>query len=369
VDLQDRVIKQGIANDTAWMGRLAADMTDPSRSPCSPIFSLCLMPYIALYVHESYTKLEASDPKLAAKVAADFKAIVARARHSLKLFEDNKRKIKGQLDYFREEIYAANYDHFIGSVHPVFQSLATDLGLFAYDSKLITTTHVATFHYGMPPRDLLSMGEQEIRDFSERYGRYARYLGAHVPASSGATFFSCLDPAKLSDTEDDVCAAEYYDRVFDGSASPDLNALLTVFRCMANFADTAIPVMGINGGVDYTEFKIRFVTVYQVLRSLQVLRDDTARTLTSRSARYLERILDAPEALAIMASPAKPFRNLVMHYGLDTRIDLAKVDLNDPLFGLAPYYYPSCKDALELATLVDQALSHTAAALNDWAAA
>ncbi|MBS2532576.1 hypothetical protein KGQ20_07305 [Catenulispora sp. NF23] len=70
-----------------------------------------------------------------------------------------------------------------------------------------------------------------------------------------------------------------------------------------------------------------------------------------------------------MASPAKPFRNLMMRYGPDTRVDLAKVDLNDPLFGLAPYYYPLCNDALELATLVKRALSHTAAALNDWAEA
>jgi hypothetical protein len=292
---------------------------------------------------------------------------VTRARHSLKLFEDTRRGIAGQLDYFRDEIQAAHKDRFIGSVVRPFRFLAKDLGLFTYDSKLITTTHVATFHFGMPPKDLLSKAGPEVQAFTEQYGRYFQHLGAQVPASGGATFFSRLDPAKLTDTIDDVRSAEYYDDVFDGSASPDLNALLTVFRCMANFADAAIPVTEINGGIDYTEFKIRFLTAYQVLRSLQVLRDDTTRTLTPRSAGYLGRILGAPEALAIMASPAKPFRNLMMHYGPDTRVDLAKIDLNDPLFGLAPYYYPLCKDALELATLVNQALAHTAAALNDWA--
>jgi hypothetical protein len=68
VDLRDSVIGRGIANDTAWMGRLVADMTDPASRQCIPIFSFCFMPYTALFVYESYEKLKTINLTLATKV-------------------------------------------------------------------------------------------------------------------------------------------------------------------------------------------------------------------------------------------------------------------------------------------------------------
>jgi hypothetical protein len=368
VDLPESVIKQGIANDAAWMGKFVADLVDPAHSKFAPIVSFCVMPYSALFVHESYAKLKTTDPALAALVSADFEAIVARARHSLKLFEDTHRGIDGQLVYFRDEILAAHHDYFIGRVKRLFRFLARDLGLFSYDSRLISTTHVATFHLGIPPQDLLKKTGAEVRAFTEQYGRYFGHLGAKLDAAGDGTFLSRLDPQKVGKVGDDVRSAEYYDRVFDGAGNPDLNALLTVFRCMTNFASLAIPATDVNGNINYTEFKIRFLTLYQVLGSLKMLRDDPTRTLTARSIQYLAKILGTPEALLILDRSAKPFRNTLMHYNLNPRCDLSKVDLGDPVFGLAPVYYPSYNNLSDLAKVVDQALLDTATALDEWAA-
>ncbi|MFF3671850.1 hypothetical protein [Microtetraspora malaysiensis] len=367
MDIRKSVIQQGIANDTAWVGRLVTDFGDPIRAECVGTISLCVMPYIALFVHESYAKLAKSDPVIAALVSADFKAIVARSRHSLKLFEDTERGIDGQLDYFRDDILAAHADHFTGNAPRLFRFLETDLGLFSYASQLISTTHVANFHLGLSPRDTLAMTGQEITAFAQQYGRYFGQLGAQVPAGSGVTFFSQIDPKQMGEIGNDVRSADYYSRGFDGPGSQDLNALLTVFRCMVNFVSAAIPSADANGRFDYTEFKIKFLTIYQVLGSLQILSIDQGHPLTPRSARALQEILDTPAAQTIMDRSAKPFRNTLMHYNLNPRIDLSKVDLNDPVFGLAPVYFPSCNDLADLTEIIEQVLANTTAVIDEWA--
>ncbi|BAG20673.1 hypothetical protein SGR_3844 [Streptomyces griseus subsp. griseus NBRC 13350] len=367
VDIRDKVIHQGIANDAAWVGRLAADFENNELDECIGVASFCVMPYIALFVHESYAKLASIDPALAGLLSGDFQAIVARSRHSLKLFEDTKRRIPGQLEYFRDEIFTAHANYFTGNVSSDFRHLETDLGLFFYASRLVSTSHVANFHLGISPRETLAMTGQEMMNFSEQYGRYFGYLGAQVPVEGGATFFSRMDPRKMGEVGNDVHSTAYYANVFDSPENLDLNALLTVFRCMVNFASTALSSSGSEGVVDYTEFKIKFLTVYQVLASLEVLRSDSEYSLTSRSDRALQGILDAPAARAVMDRSARPFRNTLMHYNLDRRLDLSKVDLASPVFNLASAYYPDCRDFGDLVDMIEMVLVQTSAAIDDWA--
>jgi hypothetical protein len=203
--------------------------------------------------------------------------------------------------------------------------------------------------------------------YGEQWGRYFGLLGAQLSAGGGATFLSRLEPGKLGMLGNDVGATEYYERVFEGAGNADLNALLTVFRCMANFASNAVPLAAADGGIDYTEFKIRFITGYQVLSSLRLLRGDAQRALSLRAHTFLARSLDTAEAQLFLDPAAKPFRNTVMHYGLDTRVPASVVNLADPLFGLAPYYFPSCSDAADLAKALDRVLLDVAAALDEWA--
>lgn len=362
----DLVIKRGVDNDVAWIGRLLADSRDSAHAPCAPTAWLCISPYSSLIVHESYAKLKASDPALAALVTGAFEDVVKRSRHSLKLFEDTGTNvgIDGQCAYFRDEVIPAHEQVFIGRVPRIARFLAKDLGLSSYSGKLIATTHGMTFHFGMAPKDLLVKKGPDIAAFTEQYGRYYNHLGAQIPAN-GNTFLARLDPAGMGTR--DVRAKKYYSEIFDGPASADLNALLTVFRGMVNFAAGAIPSTDAAGNVDYTEFKIRYLAAYQTLSSLRILRADPQRSLSPRSQASLARILDAAEAQLLLDPAAKPFRNTMMHYGLDSRVPAGIVDLTDPVFGLAPHYFPSCGNALDLAKLVDRVLTDTATAMDNWA--
>jgi hypothetical protein len=56
--------------------------------------------------------------------------------------------------------------------------------------------------------------------------------------------------------------------------------MLTVFRGMMNFVKLVTTPNGPTSAIEYSVFKIRFLTVYQILRSLQLMRDDQSQPLT-----------------------------------------------------------------------------------------
>jgi len=364
--LEEVVVRQGIASDSAYAGCLVRDLNDPKYASFAGVVSLCMVPYMSLFAHESFRKLQASDPALSALLSRDVESIIERSRHSLKLFEDTHRGVEGQLAYFRDEILPVHARHFLGNTWlPLARFLETDLGLFSYDKRIIATTHGATFHMGVEPQALLAKTGPERRAIYEEYGRVFQRLGARLDADE-ETFVSHLDPLCFDRRPNDVRADKYYRQVFDGKDNPNLNALLTVFRGMMNFVNSVITVGMNTSDVEYTVFKIRFLTLYQILGSLQVLYEEQPQTLTSRSAGFLEQITRTAEAQLIMHRAAKPFRNTLMHYNLDSRVDITRIDIYQPLFGLVPVYFPSY-DIATFTAMVDRSIAETAAAFEEWA--
>jgi hypothetical protein len=359
---------QGIACDAAYAGCIARDLRDASYASYSPVVSLCVVPYFSLFVHESLRKLEGIDPTLAAVLSNDVRSIVERSRHSLKLFEDTHRGIDGQVVYFRDEVLPTHHSHFVERVwFPPARRFAKNLGIFSYDKRPIMNTHAATFHMGIATREQLEMQGAEVRAIYERYGRYFGRVGASLDATS-QTFVSSLNPQLFNQTEDDVRYEAYYPSVFNGAATPDLNAVLTVFRGMMNFVDSVMVAGRRPDSIEYSVFKVRFLTLYGVIGSLQRLRDEQAQILTHRSVSFIDRISGTAEAQLIMNRSAKPFRNTLMHYNLHSSVDTSRVDMSDPLFGLALVYFPAY-DPANFAEAVDRCISETAATMEEWAAA
>lgn len=366
--LEEAVIRQGIASDAAYVGRLARDLSNAKHASFASVVSLCMVPYLSLFVHESYQKLEASDHALASSLSSDVKSIVARSRHSLKLFEDTHRSVAGQLAYFHDEVLPVHTRHFLGNTWlPIVRPLEKDLGLFSYDGRLITTSHGATFHMGLEPSHLLKKTGPELRAIYEEYGRYFGYLGARLD-TGGETFISHLDPKRFNRRTNDVRADGYYRHIFDGPDNLDLNALLTVFRGMFNFVDSVITAGPQGSNLEYTVFKVRFLTLYQILGSLRLLHDERLSDLTGRSVTYIETVTGSAEAQLILDRAARPFRNTLMHYNLDSRVDGTRVDLDQPFFGLVPIYFPTY-DVQTFAAIVDRCIAETAAVIEEWASA
>ncbi|TJZ92378.1 hypothetical protein [Actinacidiphila oryziradicis] len=179
------------------------------------------------------------------------------------------------------------------------------------------------------------------------------------------TFIAHLDVHKM-DGGRDKRAARYYARVFNGNDTPAINGLLVGFQGMMNFADTIVSAGSDVRNLEYTAFKIRYLALYAVLGSLRKLHGDPNYPLSNRSTGFVKDIIDSPGAQAITDRSAKPFRNTLMHYNLHPRLDVSKVKLHEPFFGLVPEYFPA-RDVQTFGTLVDTCIRETAATLNEWA--
>lgn len=323
----------------------------------------CMVSFLSLFVYESHLRLSGSDPAIAAALSNAAQPVIARSRHSLKLFEDTKRGVLGQLHYFRDEIAPAHRKAFLTSGRNLLRRLLeTDLGIYVYDQLPISSTHAATFHLGFEPKSLFNPRTgREVQAIAAEYGTYLSIFGVQLDPIA-TSFASLLDPNLFSHR--DVRSESYYKRTFNGSQTTEINALLTSFRVSMNFVERMLRT-DTSVAAWQTTFKIRYLTLYQILRSLQILRMEVAHQLTDLSQAVLRTILDNPESQVLTDPASKPFRNSLMHYSPDSRIPTVSLQLTAPLYGLVQACFPG-HDERTISALVDRQAARTADALNAW---
>ncbi|WP_406438027.1 hypothetical protein OHB00_26045 [Streptomyces sp. NBC_00631] len=240
-----------------------------------------------------------------------------------------------------------------------------DLGLFTYEGTLVTTSHAAAFHLGVEADKLLQEDNGAYMfGIMRQIGRCFGALGACMDTQGGATFVRHLSGAHLRSA--DVRASTYYAQAFNGAATQAINGTLTDFQVRMNFIDKMIANGADIRNLEYSVFKIRYVTLYQVLLSLKLLKSDARYPLSPSSNAMLKIILDTDAVRVVTDGAARGFRNTLMHYNLLKGADTTKVDLTQPVFGLVPQYFPGY-DFEELSNLVDICIHETAGTLNSWA--
>ncbi|BBJ42177.1 hypothetical protein SSPO_048950 [Streptomyces antimycoticus] len=365
-DTHISVIWSGIISDANYFGRYTRDILSSSDELLTSVLAFCMAPYFSLAMHESLQKIQKIDPGITAAFSKDTLDISTRSRHSLKLFEDTKRGIEGQIRYFREEIFPAHSARFLGNTClPWARSLETDLGLYSYGGRLVTTTHTATYHLGFEPVKLLEKeAGPHIRSVFEEYGAFFGSLGANLEDEGADTFVTSLSASILHD--EDVRSSKYYRQVFNGPETPEINAILTTFRALLNFTNLVLLDGLQRQHVEYTTLKIAYLSLYQVLRSVHILLKDPSYSLTASSAESAASIVGSDSAKEILNPNARPFRNMLMHYNLPPKTDASKVDFSRPFFGMIAEYFPDYEigDFIEL---VRQCGYMTAGLLEQWA--
>ncbi|WP_189880252.1 hypothetical protein [Streptomyces bluensis] len=364
--MNNDVIKAGVASDADYVGRLFRDFQAANDASVSWVMPLCMAPYFSLVLHEAKRKPQAIDSSAFNGFSAEAEEVCARARHSLKLFEDTQRHIDGQLRFFTDDILDKHSDHFLGNTWLwLARRWEKDLGLFTYEGTLVTTSHAAAFHLGVEADKLLQEDNGTyMLGIMQQLGRCFGALGARMDTQGGETFVRHLAGAHLRSA--DVRASTYYAQAFDGVATQAMKGVLTDFQVRMNFIDKIVTAGADIRNLEYTVFKIRYITLYQVLLSLKLLRDDTRYPLSPSSNAVLKTILDTDAVHTITDGAVREFRNTLIHYNLLKGADLAKVDLAQPIFGLAPQYFPAYTFE-QLSELVDACIRETACALNRWA--
>ncbi|MFD6516603.1 hypothetical protein [Rhodococcus sp. NPDC060176] len=327
------LIRHAISTDAAFAGRFIRSL--PQAGAVAPTALSCMFSYLSLIMYESHKQLQRLDPAAASSAtftvgAAD---LLTRSRHSLKLFEDTHRGVQGQLDFFANEVAPAHHRAFIEPVRLPFASAwKADLGLTWHRDALVTSTFATTFALGYPPADLLlsESSEKTLNEIAQEFGQYFSSK-EDISVLSDHSFATSISIADL--VSRDVRSAAWFRQGFNGDGTPEINMLLSVFQGLMN---TCVELFSLDVTMAsrQTIFKLRYLTVYQILRSLEILRSQYKTSLLAVSRAHAANILTDSDALLIADPTKKYLRNTLMHYGPDSRIDLSKLTLDQPLYGV-----------------------------------
>lgn len=363
-NIEDRVAVRLMDNDFAFARRIIDNYLADPESTLVPLF--CMNNYISLFIYESHRALKEIDPARAALLEYDNGGIIERARHTVKLFKDTgpNKGIVGVSAYF-DEVLVAFRQHLKSRVWlPVARRWVDDLGIWSYRGRPVTTTQVASFYLGAAPQELSNpkpLGPT-LRAVGESQGGYvARFLG--VQPWQGPTTF--VDAMNLNEIEnEDVKTEKYFKSAFDPAFDDGMVGALSAFRCALNFLDVML-----SGDTDSasaeTVFKLKFVTLYQVIASLEELKKHQGASLNARSLGILDAILNHSTTALMTQGNRTGFRNTLIHYRPAARV-AAQLSLSLPLCGLVEAYYPGY-DFPMLSQEVNEHTERLAELLEDWA--
>ncbi|GAA1068466.1 hypothetical protein [Streptomyces asiaticus] len=358
------VVQASIALDATYMGRVYTELNHLPNAKILSIGSLCVAPFMSLVIYEALRKASSLPASANIALSEDVYDVCGRARHSLKLFTDTNGGIDRQLMHFEKEIMKEHSGYFLGNTWlPLARFLETDLGVFTYEGQIITTTHSATFHLGIPSHRLFQDGFGPVmQSILQQMGRCLAELGTGGYIGKPSTFASYVPDSSLRNR--DARASKHYKRTFNGPETPYINGTLTDFQAITNFIASLLVTGADPLSLEYSVFKIRYIALFHVLASLRVLQGRLDMGLSRRSSEIIERIVGTSEAQIVTDPSTRGFRNTLMHYG-PTNAMLGQIDLSAPLFGLVPICFPD-HDFKSLSALVDRCIRTTSRELNEW---
>lgn len=348
-----------IAQDLMFLRRFMQGVIEAGDRGTVPM--LCMYNYSCLMVHESHRALRAIEPDLAQVLVYDCADAIERARHSVKLFDDTQKELPDiGADFGR--IIEAHRAEFLGNTWlPLARPLETDLALWRYQGRVISTSHVMNFFMSFSPeqiQDTPSLG-RELHTVASAMARYTAAVTGEL-AWTGDSFVEAIPKNGL--TVKDVRAKKIYQKAFDPAFPEEVKAALTAFACALNIVDVLLADEA-NGQSAATIAKLRYITLHHALSSLSKLASTYGSQLQPSTRQTLEGILTAPSSLKVVQAH-RQFRNTLVHYRPEDRVR-DQLSHNAPLFGLVDAYFG--EDFTSFAAGLARHVSRVAQQMDEWA--
>lgn len=346
--------------DTEFVGRAVGAMRRKKSANFSRVIPLGLVGYFSLFQHEAASKSRLLGLGIPAPMSVPASELSSRARNGLKFFDDSRRSVEEQLAYFRSSIVSVQQTRFLNRARFKFlRTYERDLGLYSYGGRIIATTHGVALTFGID--DIQNdMDSDWLSVFSE-FGRFFGALGARLDDPN--TSLLGIEERKFSTR--DVLSEDFYLRIFNGHETPDLNAMLLVLLAHLNFVDAFIKVPDERHPDYFTSVKIRYIVLFHVLRSLEILTSLQEVRLRAQSSAHISAILSDAFSVTILAEGLRPLRNSFTHYIPDSRLKLDLLDEGDPLFGLLAAAGIG-SPRLDFVSQLSQGLARTISILSLW---
>lgn len=332
-----------------------------------------LIPYLSLFTVETYKYLQNVFPQYARFVSREHKEIITASRMRIKLFDDKEQRVDGIFELlkwimeFNKEWHINGHKGFLA---PLKRALQYDLGIFFYDSHIIGSTHVGFFNIGYDKKDLpLTSGDisNVLPSLSKSIGfALGNYLGQlcsipeFIPNNIEPVFSYNINDERMK--YKDEKANRYLSVVFNGDKTIDMNFSLLLFLATLNFMQYIFRNVVI--GSPPTLFKLKFVTLYHLVSSLEKLKKYyySIDLLSNNSKSHFQDILEEKE-LALLRS-RKAFRNILVHYTI-RGIPESSLNTSENLFGLIEYFFDG-KTYAEIDKMLDEQIARISAILEEW---
>ncbi|MFE6930870.1 hypothetical protein ACFVDT_02415 [Streptomyces sp. NPDC057699] len=358
-------IKQDVARlliegDLAFSRRFLERVVKGTGETVIPIF--CMNSYLSLIIHESFRTLKVNDPGLAASLAYEHEETIERARLSVKLFDDSKNGLDKVGDTFAR-IIDEGRQAFLGNTwFPPARRWETDLGEYRYRGRLVSTTHTVGFVMALRVdalQDFATLG-QELSAVAQAQSAYVSQAAGHL-AWPGPSFMNSinLDAFETRDRRSE----RHFNQIFGPGLPEKMKASLTAFQCFLNVLDVMLRDDD-NPASAETVFKLRYITLYHVLSSLEKLRNQYEKELGMASRSLLAAMLDHPVSAEIRSGEARHFRNTLIHYTPAEHL-VSKLSMTAPYYGLVEACFPA-RDFPSLQTAVAEHTGRMAALMDQW---
>ncbi len=344
-----------------------------SGEEVSGILSFGLIPYLSLFVVETYNYFCSSFPNFANVARRKHEDILCASRTRVKLFDDTRKDVVSQVDHLRwilDFCHSWMNSKHVGLLGWVKRLIQTDMGLFFYGDHLVCTTQAALFNLGFEKGDLATTQRGEPVDLPH----LSRSIGYDIGEYLGFLLDRSADTSNKSNTTlcayhltnsqfqcEDHKAQQYLRDMYNGKETLHLNSCLLLFLTTINFLVYVFSQLVINS--PDTWFKVKFITLYHVISGVKKLQNYFYKRFSKRSKGYLSRLIGDSEMKELL-NHKLPFRNIMVHYEIRD-VPEGSLDPSVRYFGLVE----SCFDGLrfrDVNEMIDRQLLRVSNVLEAW---
>ena len=323
-----------VAEDARWIRDVVYSATTAGDGQAIASTALMLGHHFVRVAYEGSIAVRSTNrlvgvPELAELLPDKFETVTARVRHMSKLLDDTKKsdhQIFGEVG----EALAQNRRAFLRTVHPLVRWLATDLGLYRINGRIVGGTVPMSYRLGIDVSSQRTMFDEAISALTKEWGAMLAVLAVVDLEQPAQTSTLTLDFSTGSDY--DVRSSKYlpgrYDVVLDESAK----LLLLMIEGDLNCNELYLPSTSV--GHEQPVFRARVVSLYHSLRAVASI----VAPCTSNAARRVQQVLDDGPTQMLLSPGGKQVRNRCVHYEIrDARIT---IDPGRPFYGIVEDVFP-----------------------------
>lgn len=338
----------------------------------SGILPFGLIPYLSLFVIETYKYFGSRVPGFARLAKRQNEKIIQASRTRSKLYEgrEDVTSLMKHLDWILRFSRGWMNSGHIGLAGWLKRWIQPDMGLYFFDDHLISTTHVAFYNLGYEAGSIAVTAQGEPIGLSELSHSVGRDIGEYIGfLSDEFTKTLGTSTTKLCQHQIDDAAFRFADkkalsflRSLDSSNEPlHVNSCILLALSAVNFLVYVFRKMVVNE--PNTWFKIKFLTLYHVTLSLTTLQNRFYKSGLSQKSKQLIANVLADKELKILRNQSA-FRNIIVHYGI-RNVPESNLLLDCQYFGLVERFFGGATFT-DVNNLLDLQLARLSTALEDW---